>query len=57
MVAEYLAVGKFAHRVRSSVIGSKMSVSGRVKSIGNESVPMQLAERWFPGLAIFNAKI
>jgi len=57
MVAEYLAVGKFAHRVRSSVIGSKMSVSGRVKSIGNESVPMQLAERWFPGLAIVNAKI
>jgi len=24
--------------------------------IGNESVPIQLAQCWFPGLAIFNAK-
>jgi len=26
-------------------------------AIGNESVPTQLAQRWFPGLAICNAKI
>jgi len=26
-------------------------------STGNESVPIQLAQCWFPGLAIFNAKI
>jgi len=26
-------------------------------AIGNESVPMQLTQYWFPGLAIFNAKI
>jgi len=25
--------------------------------IGNESVPIQLAQCWFPGLAICNAKI
>jgi len=25
--------------------------------IGNESVPIQLAQCWFPGLAISNAKI
>jgi len=25
--------------------------------IGNESVPIQLAQFWFPGLAISNAKI
>jgi len=25
--------------------------------IGNENVPMQLAQCWFPGLAISNAKI
>ena len=25
--------------------------------IGNESVPIQLAQCWFPGLAVFNAKI
>ena len=25
--------------------------------MGNESVPMQLAQCWFPGLAISNAKI
>ena len=24
--------------------------------IGNESAPIQLAQRWFPGLAISNAK-
>ena len=24
---------------------------------GNESVPIQLAQCWFPGLAIYNAKI
>jgi len=27
-----------------------------VTPIGNESVPIQLAQCWFPGLAIFNAK-
>jgi len=26
-------------------------------AIGNESVPMQLAQCWFPGLAITNAKM
>jgi len=26
-------------------------------SVGNKSVPIQLAQWWFPGLAIFNAKI
>ena len=26
-------------------------------AIGNESVPMQLARCWFPGLAITNAKM
>ena len=26
-------------------------------NIGNESVPIQLAQCWFPGLAISNAKI
>jgi len=25
--------------------------------VGNESVPIQLAQFWFPGLAIYNAKI
>ena len=25
--------------------------------IGNESVPIQLTQRWFPGLAISNAKM
>jgi len=25
--------------------------------LGNESVPIQLAESWFPGLAMFNAEI
>ena len=25
--------------------------------IGNENVPIQLAQCWFPGLAIFNAKM
>jgi len=29
----------------------------RATSIGNESVPIQLAQCWFPGLAISNAKI
>jgi len=29
----------------------------RQKPIGNESVPIQLARCWFPGLAISNAKI
>jgi len=29
----------------------------RVREIGNESVPIPLAQCWFPGLAISNAKI
>jgi len=29
----------------------------RVMTIGSESVPIQLAQCWFPGLAISNAKI
>jgi len=29
----------------------------RQAEIGNESVPTQLAQCWFPGLAISNAKI
>ena len=28
-----------------------------VVNMGNASVPIQLAQCWFPGLAIFNAKI
>ena len=28
-----------------------------IKRIGNESVPIQLAQYWFPGLAISSAKI
>jgi len=27
-----------------------------IVSMGNESVPIQLAQRWFPGLAISDAK-
>jgi len=29
----------------------------QASSIGNKSVPIQLAQCWFPGLAISNAKI
>jgi len=29
----------------------------RHECIGNESVPIQLAQCWFPGLAIYNTKI
>jgi len=32
-------------------------INGRKQSIGNESVPIQLAQCWFPGLAISNAII
>jgi len=42
-VTRQLTVGKYA----------QMAVS----RIGNESVPIQLAQRWFPGLAISSAKI
>jgi len=28
-----------------------------IKTTGNESVPIQLAQCWFPGLAISSAKI
>jgi len=31
-------------------------VEGYFFSIGNESVPIQLAQCWFPGLAVSNAK-
>ena len=39
---------------------SSKSVSGIIiknEEIGNESVPIQLAQCWSPGLAIFNANI
>jgi len=32
-------------------------MGGGGTTIGNESVPIQLAQYWFPGLAISNAKI
>jgi len=33
-----------------------LSICAAVAPIENESVPIQLAQCWFPGLAIFNAK-
>ena len=31
--------------------------TARLRYIGNESVPIQLAQCWFPGLAIYGAKM
>jgi len=39
-----------------SVVVSSMTVR-LLMTIGKESVPTQLAQCWFPGLAISNAKI
>jgi len=36
---------------------NRISAAEQPLVIGNESVPIQLAQYWFPGLAISNAKM
>jgi len=33
------------------------SIFTSMAPVGNESVPIQLAQCWFPGLAVYNAEI
>ena len=55
-LSRHLSRFKQIYRSPVSVHGPQ-ALSGMVAAIANESVPIQLAQCWFSGLAISNAKI